>query len=63
MVLVTTTGLVHQAKYTNCVYTTNLGWKWMAIGISSSSEAMANTALISEITSGGGGIRSTCTLT
>jgi hypothetical protein len=31
----------------------------MAIGVSSSSEAMGNIALISEITSGGGGIRST----
>src|SRR5512137_2007073 len=65
MVLVTTTGLVAQAYYTNCCATSSYanGWKWMAIGISTSSEAMGNTALISEITSGGGGIRSTCTLT
>jgi hypothetical protein len=64
MVMVTTTGLVAQAKYTCSVSTSTYanGWKWMAIGISSSSEAMGNIALISEITSGGGGIRSTCVM-
>lgn len=65
MVTVLTTGLVAQAHYTNFTSTSTYsdGWKWLGIGISTSSEAVGNTGLISEITSGGGGIRSTATLT
>jgi hypothetical protein len=63
MVLVTTTGLTAQSKYTNCVVamTATNGWRWMAIGTATSSELMADIALGVEISTGGGQ-RSTCSL-
>jgi len=65
MVTLVSTGLVGLAHYVGFTSTSTYsdGYKWLGLGISTSSEAAGNTALGSEITTQAGLNRSTCTHT